>query len=705
MSDFSFVTGVTGFGIATTFLTPRTGVGMKFRNTCGTGIVMTKLGRWVLSGNNQSHQISIFNTSGVALASGMVNCSGQTTGQFVYANLVPEYTLTTGAIVYLISSELGGAPNDTWHNSNNTVLLTTSVVGNQQSAYWNGGSSFFDAGNNGGSRTSAGPVNFQYSSPDPNWTKTPNGDGTFTFNTDGTQYSVTDAIVNASAGDTVAVPAGSFTWCIGGAAMVISKAIKLMGAGAGLTTITISSDAPSGSNGAIVITAAATVGNMTINPADGSTTIFNIGTANGWRITGITYNSLNTSGGAAYFVFAATYGVIDHCTINGAGGSDEWIFTRGPTNSWQTPSSFGTTEAVYVEDCTFNVQGYTDFNSNGRAVVRFCTINPTVNSIKLDAHGYATNSPARSFRHVEFYGNNWSNTLGSSVIEIRGGTAMVFNNRNSGSANGFYLVDYTMNTNLSNLNRYATPFDYPLTDQVGVGMDPKTPHSEPAYIFNNIRTGGIWARTVQALGTASVHRTASSGFATGTMIIPITGRITAGGGVGFVGSGDAMEFSGDSNRYLVESGISSSQTFPVNIKIAAPGLLQALPASTINVISGPLTLYQYRSGDPSATFVEADVITSNRDFFADAGFDTNTGVNVGTKTQMLAYTPAVTGYGWWVTDEGSWNKTVPANTAGQLYTWSGGWSLYYTPYQYPYFWTEQRYKRLASHLKLYGLSS
>ena len=49
-------------------------------------------------------------------------------------------------------------------------------------------------------------------------------------------------------------------------------------------------------------------------------------------------------------------------TINGGAGNDEWIMTRGPTNSWQTDSSLGSSSAIYIEDCTFNNCGYTDYN-------------------------------------------------------------------------------------------------------------------------------------------------------------------------------------------------------------------------------------------------------------------------------------------------------------------------------------------------------
>jgi hypothetical protein len=103
-----------------------------------------------------------------------------------------------------------------------------------------------------------------------------------------------------------------------------------------------------------------------------------------------------------------------------------------------------------------------------------------------------------------------------------------------------------------------------------------------------------------------------------------------------------------------------------------------------NPAAGAISLYQAQTGNPSATFGEADVIKSNRDFYADAGFDTNTGVSRGTTAQMNALTPALKGYGFWVTDQGNW-KSGSVGTSGQLYVWNGSsWVLKYTPYTYPH---------------------
>jgi len=150
-------------------------------------------------------------------------------------------------------------------------------------------------------------------------------------------------------------------------------------------------------------------------------------------------------------------------------------------------------------------------------------------------------------------------------------------------------------------SQYQTPVNYPIRDQVGVGRDPITAASEPAYLWNNVAADGVWRRTLKSPAAAAID------------------------------------------------------------------------------------LYRVQTGNPAATFTERDIIRANRDFYAESGFDTETGVATGTKAQMLATTPSVKGFGWWVTDEGEWNSTNGSQPDGQLYVWNGtGWVFNYRPYTYPH---------------------
>jgi hypothetical protein len=78
-------------------------------------------------------------------------------------------------------------------------------------------------------------------------------------------------------------------------------------------------------------------------------------------------------------------------------------------------------------------------------------------------------------------------------------------------------------------------------------------------------------------------------------------------------------------------------------------------------------------------------VLSNRDFYNEiSSFSGASGVGSG----PIAKRPAACspGVAYWVTDEGSWNTTLPANTSGRLYkcTAPNTWTLYYTPYTYPH---------------------
>ncbi len=95
-----------------------------------------------------------------------------------------------------------------------------------------------------------------------------------------------------------------------------------------------------------------------------------------------------------------------------------------------------------------------------------------------------------------------------------------------------------------------------------------------------------------------------------------------------------------------------------------------------------------------STFYQSSVdgspymLKKGRDYFNGAShgtFPSTSDVGRGTKAAMLASSPTTAGQGWWVTNEGSWNTKLAANTSGQLYKWSGSaWVLYYTPYTYPH---------------------
>jgi len=95
-------------------------------------------------------------------------------------------------------------------------------------------------------------------------------------------------------------------------------------------------------------------------------------------------------------------------------------------------------------------------------------------------------------------------------------------------------------------------------------------------------------------GTGTSYTSAATGYAVGVTSIPI---IT---GSGTVLAGDTVTFAGDSNQYIVTTGVAA----PGTIVIAEPGLRQALPASATAMTiaaSGPRNMAFARSAIILAT--------------------------------------------------------------------------------------------------------
>lgn len=422
------------------------------------------------------------------------------------------------------------------------------------------------------------------------------------------------ALASANPGDIIQLPSGSATWGNSGhpnsgASFILVSNISIQGTGDS-TVITLDDSGPQFATAVVNIEASGVTFSSikviasSVNPVSSFAVTPNGSFSTGFRISDITYQG-GTAGDGYFAYIDVQSGLIDNCRFTAPSGSDELIFGRGPTNAWQNPNTLGTSSNVFIEDCTFNGAAYLcDANANSSFVVRFNTIN---GEQKADGHGFASNTPPRSFRNIEVYDNTWNDNPGGTyaAIEVRGAASRSFNNTSTitgGGAAWIFLTDYGYQAQWANYgNVYQTPTNYPLADQVGTGEDPQTAHEEPAYVWSNKQNGSAWPRTLHTVAT------------------------------------------------------------------------------------GAIALYAVQTSNPSATFTESDIIQSNRDFFSDAGFDTNTGVSVGTTAQMNALTPGIAGYGFWVTDQGSWNTRLTSGTSGLLYVWSGtAWVLNYTPYTYPH---------------------
>lgn len=318
------------------------------------------------------------------------------------------------------------------------------------------------------------------------------------------QASIAGACAQAKAGDVVILPAAPILLGKGGASILVDGPFTVQGADRAGTEIQLAPDGPTGTSGVFRITggSGAVVENLTILPSP-NVAPFAVAGQNGSRISKVNYNPAGDPVVSYFAYYGGVYGVIDGSRIVGGGGNNELVFVRGPVNSWQTPSSMGTADAVYIESCQFDGEGYLcDANSNSRMVVRFCDI---LSDMKVDGHGKASNSPPRGVRHFECYRNHWSCMKGWYVLaaEFRGGTGVFIDNVADLAASAAYFEDYGYQGLWPNLgNVYMTPKNYPIADQVGNGMDggPR----EPFYAVNNLAGGKPWLRSLKTPAAAAI---------------------------------------------------------------------------------------------------------------------------------------------------------------------------------------------------------
>ena len=118
-----FVTGYTTLGS----LRNDYGLGVGFYFTVGASdITVTHLGRWVVSGNVGSHDITLYDGTDIAtdaIGSVTVNTSGATPDDFIYEALASPLVLTSGNTYYILSDETPSG--DQWYTDSGTHPTTT----------------------------------------------------------------------------------------------------------------------------------------------------------------------------------------------------------------------------------------------------------------------------------------------------------------------------------------------------------------------------------------------------------------------------------------------------------------------------------------------------------------------------------------------------------------------------------------------------
>jgi hypothetical protein len=256
----------------------------------------------------------------------------------------------------------------------------------------------------------------------------------------GSFIAVSNAVASAAPGDTVLIPPGTNIWT----GKLNMSGITLQGSGS--TSTVIVDESPATGNGTPLIqintisNALSRVTQLQFKRGITNTLPFqnyngNIlvyGASSRLRIDHCVFSYLT---GKPIHIGGGENGLIDHCSflmqntancieVNGDAYGDA---------SWASPSSFGTSNALYIEDnYIYSVNNFcaVDIDNGGRVVFRYNTMLGSF----FNTHGTETGQRYRGSRQVEVYNNsfNWGGGLQYNNFytgcDIRGGTGLIFSN-------------------------------------------------------------------------------------------------------------------------------------------------------------------------------------------------------------------------------------------------------------------------------------
>lgn len=406
------------------------------------------------------------------------------------------------------------------------------------------------------------------------FTVTASGGGGTTFFTGLTRNAATcnfadvNAQVLAAADrDIINIPAGTCSWS---STLTVNKAIKMQGAGVGVTILqdNVSKGGASCSGGGPLMdwnvsaqASAMRITNFTIQGVSTDTGVCQRGhiTVGGgthnMRIDHLTINPANT---VAIFISGDIWGLIDHYifrTVFKNAVRVQHLNWNGTSNdpwgdqSWAQGLSIGSPQGVYVEDSDFadtagtqSVAGALDCFDGGRVTWRY-NVHSQAN---ITTHGADSDQRHRGCRWTEMYNNTFSysnvNQL-AFIAWIRGGTGVFHDNQITASGYSNKLVQ-VVNCRDSDAGCGGGPSyapwgacngsatwdqnsgggtGYRCVDQPGSGTsnlvsgDPASPAAwignilDPVYVWNNTRNGSADNQTA-----GSSHVQSGRDYITGT---------------------------------------------------------------------------------------------------------------------------------------------------------------------------------------------
>ena len=552
-------------------------------------------------------------------------------------------------------------------------------------------------------------------------------------------------------GDTINIPAGSCTWTSG---ITVPSGIGIIIIGAGTTdahnpsgsgaTTTIIDDYTSSPSWLFYFSPSygaslSRISSMYLSPANGvggnslkaplafQGTCTSSGCPN-IRIDHLVFSGSPDWGGltqpsATLTVTDNVFGVMDHNSLYSTGSTyyefvnfnhSAWLGVgQYGDNSWASPDTFGTNQALYLESNYFEQTGSSYLfpiteteggfslpaEGGGRVVCRFNT-GVGLRSMCVN-HGTESNGRPRGGRQMEFYDNSMS--CPSSAYPAchdngmllgagpRSGSLLSLGNSFSGiGINQFAgITEYRILQNISTPWQGcdgAGPYDNNDGTTYYSGTISSVSGSNPYTITVSGSPGWSANQWVSNGSPYSIHDTTINNGSEITASGSNTLTVTAWTSISYA-SGDSVQILRapvciDESSRIGGTLLSGNTPSPSGwVGQTLDPVYEAADTST--------------AGPPSFGAVTSNTqrIIANRDYYAEVSQSAQTSPSspfngtVGTGYGTLSNQPATckTGVGYWATDQGNWNQSGSGGQ-GQLYvcTATNTWTLYYTPYTYPH---------------------
>jgi len=328
------------------------------------------------------------------------------------------------------------------------------------------------------------------------------------YHSDGSAASVQGLHNQALNGDTITVPAGTFTWAN---RVSITKAITLQGAGVGSTII---KDNVQG-NPLLSWTLPAGLSRLTgIEFQNGGRSQVMIGilsvTGSNTNGSSFRWDNCKWYGMNGVPLINTVIGVIDHNTFDLAAvgpaievRGDSWNGAQWGDGSWTAATAYGSSGFLFIEDNNFTnhggfFHGYTDAYGGARFVVRH---NSIFNG-EISNHGTESTGRPRGCRAVEVYNNTFTGTnIQRFVGGFRSGGLLFHDNNISGYQGD--SCDFSM-VNFRSFHAF-TPWDAqgcsPCSTQYGADGTDQWDANDPTVYFSGTASANSGDRTVTVSGS------------------------------------------------------------------------------------------------------------------------------------------------------------------------------------------------------------